>query len=136
MPPITPVNFNTMAYDMLHSVAKNSPARKTYIRNFYRAANESRDPGNAIISYFTELNRFKDTNKKNIVEKIEKEINETPELKKETDKFLDVLYALYPKTRATRVSIASQGAVAADRVEPKSNFKKFMMFINKLIREE
>ena len=136
MPQVIPVNFNVMAHDMIHSVAKNSPAKKTYIRNFYRAANESGVQGNALVSYFTELNKFKSKNNVNISKMIEDEIVETPELKKEAGKFLDILSTNYPKTLDDRISAASQGAVISGKVEPKSNFKKIMMFINKLIREE
>lgn len=134
MQPITPINFNTMAHDMIYSVVKNSPAKRTYIRNFYRAANDSQAPGNALISYYTELNKFK--NNINIVNGIEKEIKKTPELRKEANKFLDTLSYLYPKSLDDRISIASQGAVVSDKVEPKSKFKKFMIFLNKLIRED
>jgi len=135
---MTPINpLNTYAEGMISSVAKNSPGSKTYIKRFFSAANSTDRQGNALIAYYTELNKFAKTSKfTDIPAQIEKEIREIPELSKEADTFVRALGERYPETLEKRISIASQGAVTSDKVEPKSRLKKFFIRLNEFMKPE
>ena len=139
-------SLNTYAKGMVKSIVNNSPEKKVYINKFLKEANTTGTQGNAIVAYFTEYNNML-AKKQNFVPKaservkklpelIEKEINDAPVLQKEAKKFIQALTESYPKTLEKRISLASQGAVVSDRVEPKSKFKKFMVLLNKLIKPE
>ena len=136
-------SLNTHASNMIKSIVKDSPSKKTYIRNFFREANNNQQ-GNALISYYTEYNKLKAKDSsfttdmykrfRSLPQLIEDEINGIPALEKEAFVFSNTLEKLYPTSLEKRISLASQGAVTADKVEPKSRFKKFMVVINQLIR--
>ncbi len=134
------------AAPMIRSITTNSKDKAAEIGKFFKAANTGNLQGPAVISYFTELNKVS-ANKRSLTKEaadrfdrlpdlIDKEARKNPDLKYEIDKFLFSLKLLYPKTLQNRVSLASQGAVTADKVEPKSRFKKFMVFVNRLISED
>lgn len=71
---------------------------------------------------------------KNLGSILEKEILEVPELKLQANKFVKALNKKYNKTLENRISLAAQGAVIADKVQPKSRFKKFLVSFNKFLR--
>ncbi len=134
------------AKPMIMSMTKNSKDKAVHLENFFKAANTNGLQGPAIISYFTEVNRV-NKNRKQFTEEaldrfdklpdlIDSEVNKNPELAKETRTFIHSLKQMYPKTLDKRISLASQGAVTSDRVEPKSRLKRFMVFLNQLLKEE
>lgn len=134
------------AKPMVMSMTNNSKDKAAQLGNFLKAANSKGLHGPAIVSYFTEVNKVS-RNKEMLSPKaadrfdklpdlIDEEVCGNPELKKESEQFLANLKKLYPKTIEKRLSLASQGAVTADKVEPKSRFKKFMVFINQFMKED
>ena len=72
----------------------------------------------------------------NLLQHIENEINNVPELYNQATKFKDSLEKKYPKTLDLRVSLASEGAVISDGIEPKSKIKKILAFLNQFMKEE
>ena len=113
--------------------------------NFLKAANSSGLQSPAIVSYFTELNKVSDNKHllskgaadrfDKLIDLIDQEVKSNPDLKKESDTFVSTLTKAYPKTLDKRISIASQGAVRSDRIEPKSRFSKLMVFLNQLLTD-
>lgn len=143
--PITD-SLNTYAKHMIDSIVKDKPAKRTYIRDFLRTANENDAQGTAIVSYFTAYNNAK-TNihnlpfheserLRNIKEILPEEINAVPELKKQEQKFLSAIEQKYPNSLNKRIDIAGAGAVVADAVKPKSRFAKFVAFLNQFMHVE
>ena len=130
-------SLDMYAKGMIKSIQTNSPAARTYIKRFFNTANTENAQGRALIAYHTNLNELRGTDGfERIPKAIEKEVNEVPELGKEAHRFMRTLTQTYPKTLDTRVSLASLGAVVSDKVEPKSRMKKFMVFLNQLIKED
>ncbi len=147
MPSISPINqLNTYAKKMLTSIVKESPDKTQAVKTFFKHANENNLQGPAIIAYHTNFNNLKDiAHKQNfeiysrikcLPELVEKEITDNPEVEKEGKLFFDKLVSLYPNSIENRVSLASQGAVTADKVEPKSRIKKFFVLINRMLKED
>ena len=142
MPSISPITekLNYSARKMIETVAKNEPSKTTHIRDFFRIANDNNMQGSAVVSYFTELNKAKYGKKSPIAEmmygfseRIEKEIKAVPELKILFNNFSNEIMRKYPRTYDIRRSLAAQEAVIADKVQPKSRFKKFLVSFNKFL---
>jgi len=138
-------NLNSCANRMVSSVVHDTSAQRIYIRNFLREANLSGQQGNALVAYYTAFNKYlaRTDVTHSAAERIEalpaiisKIADKIPAIKEETRTFVKALQKNYPKTLANRISLASQGAVSADKIEPKSKFKKFMVFINRLVDED
>lgn len=157
--PIT--SFNTLASNMIKSIATDCPAKNTYVRNFYRTANETGLQGNALISYFTEIAKAQKLHKEsygkffgidNADKKAIKEtynrvwrfddvmidvVSRNSTIKEEFRKFMSALSKNYPNTMMTRSAILSQGAVVDGEVKRTSGFKKIMIkFLEALNKEE
>ena len=128
------------------SMTMNTKDKASHLYNFLKTANSNKLQGPAMVSYFTELNKV--ARKKGKLSKeaadrfeklpdlIDKEVEKTPELAAESQKFLVGLKSAYPKTLDKRLSIASQGAVTSDRVEPKSRFKKLLIYMSQILKNE
>lgn len=147
MTKINPVDrLNVYAKQMINTTLLDAPAKKTYINNFLKTANDNHIEAPALIAYFTEYNKMQanmgnfSTNQKNrannLLQHIENEINNVPELYNQATKFKDSLEKKYPKTLDLRVSLASEGAVISDGIEPKSKIKKILAFLNQFMKEE
>ena len=158
MPQIQPVHFSTIAHDMIHNIAKNSPAKNASIGNFLKAANKTGQQGNALIAMHSEWakaqEKYKPTYKNFFdlkrdemnyrVSHLRKEINHAAETDKtvgsEYIKFIDALNENYPKTGFKRLSILDLGGVVEGKVEPTSKPRKLLIkvseFINKIINKE
>lgn len=147
MPSITPINqINMNAKNMVKSIVNESPDKTQAIKKFFQHANEAGLQGPAIVAYHTQWNilrnnthKFSDETAKkikSIPQIIETELNTNPEVKKEGEVFLNKIEELYPNSLENRVSLASQGAVTADKVEPKSRVKKWFVYINRLLKED
>lgn len=145
MPSISPITerLNYSARKMIETVAKNEPSKTTHIRDFFRTANDNHLQGPALVSYFTELNKAKYGKKSpiaeemhNFIENLEDTIKSVPVLKKLFHNFAIELMKKYPRTYDIRRSLAFQGAVTSDKVEPKSFFKKLMTRIEQFINDD
>ena len=132
------------ANKMLVNVVENTPKQKKAILDFLKEANVKNTQGNAIISYFTELNKlFSDKTLKTSQE--QKRLNNAPLiiskfieednfiLKKQATLFVKSLKKNYPKTLNKRVSLAVNGTVTADKITPISKKSRFHIFIDKII---
>lgn len=108
------------------------------IKDFFTLANKAQ--GRAIVSYYSELNKLKKEVKPDFIEDlpkmIEKRVSYDPELRKLTNNFVNLLKKNYPKTLGDRIALADFGCVVNDRVRPQSFWKKLMVSISHLIREE
>lgn len=108
------------------------------IRDFLELANNTQ--GRAIVSYYSELNKLKKEIKPDFLEDlpkmIEKRVNLHPDLRMLSEKFIGSLKQNYPKTLADRIALADFGCVVDDSVRPQSFWKKLMVSISHLIREE
>lgn len=143
--PITD-RLNVYAKRMVDSTSRNEPVRKMYINNFLRTANDNDAHGTAIVSYFTALNQAKNnvnshnlaqvTRLEKMAKVIEQEIEETPALKEQADKFTDAVNKKYKNSLENRIALAKEGAVVSDGIEPKSRIKKIMAFLNQFMKEE
>lgn len=147
MAKINPVDrLNVYAKQMINTTILDTSAKKTYIKNFFRTANDNQMEGTALVAYFTQYNKImanrsnlsagQQVRANNVLEHIEKEINDVPELYKQATQFKDSLEKNYPKTLGYRTSLASEGAVTSDCVEPKSKTKKILAFLHQFMKEE
>ncbi len=139
------MSLSINAKAMISSVTCNSTDKAANIGKFLRAANSKWLQGPALVSYFTEYNKVA-ANKNQLTKEaadrfeklpklIEQEINKDSKLQREARTFKLALQQMYPKTLEKRISLASEGAVTSDKVEPQSRFKKIMVAINQLIKE-
>lgn len=147
MTTISPIKKLSIHTDtMVRSVINQSPNAKADIANFLKFTNENNLHGPALVSFHTTFNKFKANSAsfsreakertQSLPELIEKYIKNSPLLTKHSDEFLTKIEKLYPRSLGKRTSIASQGAVVADSVEPKSKFKKFFVWINQFLKSE
>ena len=131
--------LNSSAKGMVDAIVKNSNTKRTFIKEFFATANVHDAQSQALIAFYTAKNNAFDTVRndtvrlKNLGSILEKEILEVPELKLQANKFVKALNKKYNKTLENRISLAAQGAVIADKVQPKSRFKKFLVSFNKFL---
>lgn len=141
---MAPVNFNTN--QMVRGLVYNAENKPQLLGSFLKEANLRNLQGPALVSYFTEVNKITNNKKylsreisdrlEKLPEIIESEVKKSPKLQYEADKFSLTLQHFYPKTLNKRIALASEGAVVEGKVEPKSKFKKFMVWLNQFLREE
>jgi len=133
--------------EMLSKVIYGSPKNGAEaVKDYYHFVNENNLHGPAVVAYYTRINELKDYGKyvsqeiSERISKVDKLIEEfakkNPEVQAETDTFVKRLNRDYPNTLEDRISLANQGAVLSNRVEPKSKFKKFMVFLNRFMQIE
>lgn len=144
---ISPVQqLNDYAKAMLVSVVNDSPAQKRNIGNFLQFANDTKLYGAAVVSYHTAYNMMtkkashftKEAKERlyNADSIIEKHAKGSPLLKQKAELFEENINNMYPNSLADRVSLAATGSVQSEIVEPKSRFKKFLVWINRLVNTD
>ena len=148
MTSITPIKeLNNHAYKMVSGIVHNNPDKTKAIKAFLKHANDNNIQGPAIVAYHTQYNAFRydKINKLNLEDSLrarsipeifEKEIENNPEVEKEINLFAQKLCELYPNSLGDRISLASQSAVTADKVEPKSWFKKLFVVLNRFLKAD
>lgn len=145
---ISNLEMAAAARKMIMANAYGSIESNKTMKEFFKLANtkqmqdgrEVSQQGRALVAYYTELGKVKKEFKPVVIEELpdrfERNAASDPELAKIAKEFKDGLKKNYPKTLADRISLADFGCVVNDRVRPQSFWRKLMVSISHLIREE
>ena len=132
MPPILGLDY--AANTMFRSLIKGSSSADKKIGQFFNLANNSNLQGQALVSYYSQAREIGKIFPGASHEVLNNAVNE--ELQKSADVFVKELNKSYPKTLQDRIALVSHGCVESGTVKPQSKFKKFLVSVSKMIRED
>ena len=138
MPPILGLDY--AANTMFRSLIKGSSSADKKIGQFFNLANNSNLQGQALVSYYSQAREigkiFPGASHEVLNNAVMTRIYSNEELQNSADVFVKELNKSYPKTLQDRIALASHGCVESGTVKPQSKFKKFLVSVSKMIRED
>lgn len=113
--------YNYWAARTIKELRDDVPQAGNAAREFLKLANKNDAQGVALVSFYSQLNSMNGVNVTQIIERFNQKMRQNNALKKQFKLFKHALKEQkYKKTIDKRIVLASNGAVVADGVRPKS----------------
>lgn len=130
------INMTTLdssASMMVNALRNRTSNADRAATEFFSKANQNDAQSQALIAYWTQVRKVKDTSGAACCDAIENLASKNKELDKEVKTFAETLNQKYPRTLNDRIALARHGSVVSDKVKPQNFWTKTIVSTRKFL---